>query len=327
MRLLHRGAHSTARRHLRLLRAAGIDSGDAATSLRVLAEEARALPPLEAHAALRAAVTRRAAREPLQYIVGSWPFSTLPLPLSVRAPVLIPRPETEELVEVASAGGAAAGIFLDVGTGSGCVSLALLHKCAALRAGVALDASSAAVALARANAAAHGRSHQLTVVHSPFQSWRPPRGELVDLLVANLPYLVHLPMQPEVRQHEDHAALLGGGPGGLGLILRLLALSHELVRPGGDIFLETHESHPRLLHALLRGHAPGGALPPLTMPRATGGGPPVVDDGDAFGLDRCRYEAVLAAAAPSLPRTLRWAGAFTCVRGLPRIVHLQVRGA
>jgi len=168
----------------------------------------RPLTPLELDAA-RVLVSRRARREPLQYVLGEWGFRRLTLTVDRRA--LIPRPETEVLVERALA--LLAGLdrprVLDVGTGSGAIALAIAdeHPGAVV---TGLDCSVDALALAAENAARTGLAIELAR-HDLFRGL--PDGPW-DLIVSNPPYVdaADLPtLQPEVRDWEPHGALSAEG--------------------------------------------------------------------------------------------------------------------
>ncbi|HXG02646.1 MAG TPA: peptide chain release factor N(5)-glutamine methyltransferase [Candidatus Binatia bacterium] len=194
--------------------------------------------PSPVSSAYAAALERRCRREPLQRILGWEEFRGLRL--RVTADVLIPRPETEVLVEAAlgllpSRGGAR---VVDVGTGSGCVACAIAWERPACRV-LGVDRSPAALAVARANVAALGLADRVGLVCADLLEAVGADG--VDLVVANPPYLpTHLlaSLPPEVRDHEPRLAL-DGGPDGLDLIRRLLAGAARVLRPGGGLALET----------------------------------------------------------------------------------------
>ena len=160
-------------------------------------------------------VSRRGdGREPVAYLVGSEAF--LELELAVSPSVLIPRPSTEVLVEIARRG--PPGRFLDVGTGSGAVAVAL-----AVRgwSGTATDLSPRALAIARANAARHGVADRIRFVQADVF---PDPFDGADLLVSNPPYVTTAEMDrlpPEVRQEPREA--LHGGDDGLDVIRRIAA--------------------------------------------------------------------------------------------------------
>lgn len=177
-------------------------------------------------------VARRASREPLAYITGTKGFRGIELAVDSR--VLIPRPETELLVEVAKA--ARPGRALDVATGSGAVALALadeLPGCEVL----ATDASADALAVASANAAALGLDGRV----------RFARHDLLDgvtgtfdVIAANLPYVAAGEidaLQPEISRFEPRVAL-DGGVDGLDLVRRLVLHASRRLNPGGLLALE-----------------------------------------------------------------------------------------
>jgi release factor glutamine methyltransferase len=161
-------------------------------------------------------VRRRAAREPVAYIVGHKGFRQLDLAVDSR--VLVPRPETELLVEVALELPRGASVH-DVGTGSGAVALAVAHERPDLQVS-ASDSSAAAVEVARANAA-----RLRLPVEVELATGLPPARSDVDLVVANLPYVAEPELRelaPEILLHEPRDALLAGADG-LDAIRSLLA--------------------------------------------------------------------------------------------------------
>jgi release factor glutamine methyltransferase len=183
-----------------------------------------------------AAVRRRAAREPLQWILGWEGFRGLRL--RVTQDVLVPRPETETLVDWALALAPTPRLAVDVGTGSGCIACSLAAERPAVRV-IAIDDAPAAAAVARANVDALGLGARVTVVVGDLlEALGAGRA---DLIVANLPYLptAMLPtLAPEVARHEPAAALDGGGDG-LHLIRRLIATARARLSTGGVVVLET----------------------------------------------------------------------------------------
>ncbi len=191
----------------------------------------RPVEGVRARAALRAAA-RRAAGEPLAYVTGQIGFRRLTLRTDARA--LIPRPETEGLVEHALRL-AARGRVADVGTGTGCVALSLADE-GAYELVVGVDRSAAALSLAAENVRATGRRARLVRGDLAL----PLRGGAFDVLVANPPYLSeaeHAALDPAVRDWEPAQALVAGADG-LWHIERLLGQGLEAVRPGGGIALE-----------------------------------------------------------------------------------------
>lgn len=246
----------------RRLVAAGVESArlDAllllseVTGLAKAALLARPERPLRAATAARyaALVARRAAREPLAYLLGRREFYGRAF--LVTPAVLIPRPETELLVELAlaylRAAGRPAGWAADVGTGSGAIAVTLAAECPGLRV-LATDRSPAALAVARANAAHHGVTDRVALVATDLLLG--VRGPFA-LVAANLPYVpsaVIDTLMPEVARYEPRAAL-DGGPDGLELNRRLLAqAAARLARPG-LLLLELDEGQGELLRAEAR---------------------------------------------------------------------------
>jgi len=200
------------------LTASGLDPRE----VRWLTEEFLVGDDPDAATALREAAERRRRGEPLQYVIGHWPFRTLDLDLDHRA--LIPRPETEGVVDVAlgelARSGAAAPLIVDLGCGSGAIGLALLAELrdrgvtATL---LAIDRDHDALALAARNALKHGLSY-VTFVHSSwFDDVDPSFLGRIDLVVANPPYvgaeeLEHL---DPVLAYEPRGALVAGDAGGV----------------------------------------------------------------------------------------------------------------
>lgn len=188
--------------------------------------------------ACRALVKRRGTGEPIAYIVGSRDFYGLSL--KVTPAVLIPRPDTETLVEHALAllPEDAEGVVVDVGTGSGCIVLALLSAREGLR-GVGVDISAAALAVAAENAAATGLADRVTFVEGDLLA--PVHGTAdVLLVVSNPPYVVRGSplLEKDVATHEPALALYGDDDDGLGHHRRILAGAAGLVVDGGAVVVE-----------------------------------------------------------------------------------------
>ena len=183
-------------------------------------------------------IERRSAGEPLQYIVGHQEF--FGLDFKVSEVTLIPRPETELLVETAlDLLKESDGQFIcDVGTGTGCIAITLLHQVEAARA-VASDVSQEALELAKRNARKHGVEERIEFVWSDcFDSINERRQ--FDLIVSNPPYVAETAMtglQREVRDFEPRVALTPGGDG-LAVIRKLVADAPRRVRSGGHLLLE-----------------------------------------------------------------------------------------
>jgi release factor glutamine methyltransferase len=184
-------------------------------------------------------VRRRALGEPLQYITGHQQFFGLDFLLT--KDVLIPRPETELLVEAALevlSQGAARPLICDVGTGSGCIVVSLLHTLKDARA-VAIDISQAAVKVALSNAAANNVGERIDfVVSNLFSSLSSERR--FDLIVSNPPYVASAALkglQREVRDHEPLIALTAGDDG-LAIIRQLLSEGHKQLKRQGHMLFE-----------------------------------------------------------------------------------------
>jgi release factor glutamine methyltransferase len=185
-------------------------------------------------------VDRRARREPFQQITGHQEFYGLDF--IVTPDVLIPRPETELLVETAfgflSAGDPTLRVC-DVGVGSGCIVITLLHERPRLR-GLALDISPAALAVAVTNAKRLEVADRLELRESDGFAVLQAVPERFLLITANPPYITesdYAGLQPEVRDHEPRLALTPGGDG-LSLIRRLLAAAPDFLVPGGHFLME-----------------------------------------------------------------------------------------
>jgi release factor glutamine methyltransferase len=180
---------------------------------------------------------RRAAREPYQYIAGTQEFYGLDFVVTDR--VLIPRPETELLVtrSIELLAGSSTPKFCEIGAGSGCICISILHNVPSATA-LGVDISADALEIARINAERNGVTERLTLRESDlFSSFA---DEHFDLIVSNPPYvpLTDLEeLQPEVRDHEPHTALFGG-PDGLTIIKRIVDEAPRFMRMEGHLLLE-----------------------------------------------------------------------------------------
>lgn len=184
---------------------------------------------------MRELVARRARGTPVAHLVGQREFWSLPL--EVTPAVLVPRPETEHLVEVGRRRKPDAKVVVDVGTGSGAVAIALARELPAAEVH-ATELSSAAAELARKNAALHAPRVQ---VHVGALLEPLPAGLIPDLVVANLPYIPTeeiATLAPEVRDHDPELAL-DGGPDGLGPIRALIRAAPATLAPDGVLALES----------------------------------------------------------------------------------------
>ena len=183
-------------------------------------------------------VVRRERREPVAYILGVREFWGLDF--AVSPAVLIPRPETELIVETALDVLAAkdrAWAIADVGTGSGCLAVALAHERSAATV-VASDISGTALNVARGNAQRHGVSSRITFVET---SLLDGLSGPFDLIVANPPYVpaaARASLSPDVKDHEPEAALFGHGGDGLDEIRALLAQAGSRLAQDGVLLME-----------------------------------------------------------------------------------------
>ncbi|MDX6542799.1 MAG: release factor glutamine methyltransferase [Gaiellaceae bacterium] len=206
---------------------------------------ARELTPEEDEEAA-ALVVRRAAREPLAYVLGEWGFRRLTLRTDPRA--LVPRPETEVLVGrcLELLAGQAAPLVLDVGVGSGAIALALADEHPGARVH-GVDVSADALTLADENARRTGLADR--VVFELGEAAALPPGPF-DLVVSNPPYVEPgevESLEPEVRDWEPRAALVGPDT-----TEAVVSGAWHRLRPGGFLVLETHASTARDVAELLR---------------------------------------------------------------------------
>lgn len=253
----------------RRLRAAGVENpraearlllGHAAslTCEEILAHPERPLPPA-AWFRYRRLVARRRRREPLAYLTGRALFCGREFAVDRR--VLIPRPETELVAELAVAHLRRAGpreaplLLADLGTGSGVLAVTLaLELPGALV--YAVDISAAALAVAAENARRLGVADRVRLLHGDL--WAPLaaqglRGRL-DAVVANPPYVAERDLaglMPEVREYEPAEALLGG-PDGMECVRRVVTQAASFLRPGGALFVEVGAGQAAPAAALLR---------------------------------------------------------------------------
>jgi release factor glutamine methyltransferase len=189
---------------------------------------------------LRISLEWRGAGKPLQYITGHQEF--FGLDFEVTSDVLIPRPETELLVETALklvSQREAAPFICDIGTGSGCIVVTLLHELPNAR-GIAIDVSPAAIEIAKRNASRHSVSERLKFLVSDCFAGLDRKNPVFDLVVSNPPYigLGELErLQREVRDYEPRLALEAGADG-LSIIRRLLVDAGAYLKSGGHLLFE-----------------------------------------------------------------------------------------
>ena len=208
------------------------------------ADGSRELSP-EIAEGFRRAIGRRAAREPLAYILGAWGFRRLELRVDSR--VLIPRPETEMLVErsLALIAGLDRPRVLDIGVGSGAVALAIADEHPGAHV-VATDPSTGALAVAEENRARLGLGHRVELIEGElFACLAGP----FDLVVSNPPYVERADLDrldPEVRDHEPREALLATG-----VTEAITAGAPEVLVVGGALALEVADGKATELAAAL----------------------------------------------------------------------------
>jgi release factor glutamine methyltransferase len=233
----------------------------------LLAEPDRVVPADDARRIERLFLRRRAG-EPVAYLTGEREFYGLPL--KITPDVLIPRPETELLVDLALDLAPAGGRLLDLGTGSGAIAVALAH--AAEEAEIwATDSSSVALALARENARRHG-AHVQFVLSDWFSALG---GERFDVIVSNPPYVAandpHLD-RGDLR-YEPRSALVGGADG-LASLRVIVAEARAHLVPGGWLLLEHGYDQAERLRSLfgIYGYVDVQSTPDLAgIQRVTGG--------------------------------------------------------
>lgn len=229
---------------------ARLGEGDA----RRIVEELTGAEPGRLHRALEERVTeggmarfdelvaRRAAGEPLQYVLGRWGFRTLDLMVDRR--VLIPRPETEVVTglaidEVAARGAEREIIVADLGTGSGAIGLSIAAECASARV-LATDASADALAVARANLAGLGRAAARVSLHdgSWFDALPAAVSGSIDVIVSNPPYVTDGEQLPDVVGEWEPSSALRAGPDGLDDLHLIVDQSVRWLADDGTLVLE-----------------------------------------------------------------------------------------
>ena len=196
----------------------------------------------------REKVRRRADREPLQYILGETEFWSLPF--SVNPFVLIPRADTEVLVEEALKRIDGCSNVLDVGTGSAAIAVALAHEKPEIKV-TALDCSEDALEVARGNARRNGVVERVACLAGDLNSLPP--GPF-DMIVSNPPYIPSRDweqLMPEVRDHEPRLAL-DGGDDGLEAYRRIAVQALKILSPGGWLLVEVGIGQAAVVSALFK---------------------------------------------------------------------------
>jgi len=197
-------------------------------------------------------VACRMARMPVQYIVGNWDFREITL--QVRPPVFIPRPETEQLVQIVLNNIASDQpvSLLEVGPGCGTICLSLLHENKNIKM-TAFERSKMAAELTKENAKLLNLNDRLEVHEVKVEGGTelPPalQQQKYDAIVSNPPYVLRKDLsnlEPEISLYEDLRALDGGAQG-LDVILDILKLANRVLEPGGLVYLEVDPCHPVIL--------------------------------------------------------------------------------
>ncbi|MCZ7555141.1 MAG: peptide chain release factor N(5)-glutamine methyltransferase [Bacteroidia bacterium] len=206
----------------------------------------------------RSFVRRRLANEPVQYIVGTTEFYGMEFELT--PDVLIPRPETEHLVEaVVDWVRANAALdnpkLLDIGTGSGCIPIAIaaqLPSCTC----TALDVSEAALDIARRNAMRHGVEDRINFLRHDMLNGALPDEQRFDIIVSNPPYVAEADiaeLQPEIRLHEPMLAITDNGDG-LTFYRRIAGGASTLLTPGGLLAVEVGYGQSEAVQRIFLSH-------------------------------------------------------------------------
>jgi release factor glutamine methyltransferase len=218
--------------------------------------------PADARDRFAALVRRRADHEPFAYLVGLREFWSLPF--SVSPDVLVPRPDSETIVAAALQMVPDQALRIaDLGTGSGCLLLSVLHE-RPQATGLGVDLSGAALVIARRNAIALGLADRCDFVRG---DWFEPVAGRFDLVMSNPPYIpsVDIPsLMPEVAQHEPHLAL-DGGPDGLVPYRVIVPEARRRLKPAGVLVLEVGAGQADAVMQLARaaGFGTVEALPDL----------------------------------------------------------------
>ncbi len=208
--------------------------------------------------AMRRAMRRLVAGEPIQYVLGEWDFRSLTLKCDSRA--LIPRPETEELVTrvlkwLKENPSDDPRFVVDVGTGTGAIILSLAAEYKGSAVFLGTDVSEAAISLAKENAAKCALDGRVKfAVMDGLDDFDEP--EVVDVLVSNPPYIesaVCETLDPRVKDFEPRLAL-DGGASGLDFYDRYLADALNILKPGGAVFFEIGENQGEAVAKLMEGY-------------------------------------------------------------------------
>lgn len=227
---------------------------------QVIAHPERALTAAQV-IQFRDLVARRGAGTPVAYLIGTHPFYDLPDDLIVTPDVLIPRPETEHLIDAALAWarGRRVACVADIGTGSGAIAVTLARHVPEARVW-AVDVSPDALAVARRNAARYAVQERITFAQGDLLAPLVAAGVTCDLVAANLPYIPSAEVDTlAVTEHEPRLAL-DGGADGLDLIRRLLDGVRRVLAADGLLLLEFRAGHGERVAALVKAALPGARV-------------------------------------------------------------------
>ena len=230
----------------------------------VMAHPEADLPPVKS-TALEQALVQLENGEPLPYLLGHWEFYGLDFLISPA--VLIPRPETEQLVELglkrlekvtASHSPKTPTLVADVGTGSGCIAISLAVQVPHLHT-IAIDRSWAALEVARQNSLRHHTEERIQLVASDLLTCIQP-ARIFDLVCANLPYIPSERLPGLAVYGREPASALDGGKRGLQVLRRLIHQSRPHLAPGGVLLLEIDATQGEAIRDLGRQTFPGARI-------------------------------------------------------------------
>jgi release factor glutamine methyltransferase len=201
-------------------------------------------------------IQRRQAGEPIAYLTGHREF--FGIDFLVTSDVLVPRPETESVVDACLEHISEGEIsqMADIGTGSGAIVIAVCKQRPSLKA-FATDLSEPALAVAEENARRQGVDGQITFLSGDLLA---PLPHAVNLIAANLPYVPPGEAAPDVARWEPQVAVFGGGEDGTALIRRFLTDAPRYLLPGGRVVMETAHSQGELVSRLARGAFPAAQI-------------------------------------------------------------------
>ena len=195
-------------------------------------------------------IRQRVEGWPVAYLVGHRDFFLLSFEVSPA--VLVPRPDTETLVELALRTVKGNPTILDLGTGSGCIAVSLAHQCKGATV-TAIDVSPDAIDIAKRNAVRHGVGNRITFLTGDL--FAPLSGSPFDLIVSNPPYISHAELADlpaDVREHEPRVAL-DGGPDGLAFYRRIANEASAFLKSGGSVMVEIGWTQEPAVRALFEG--------------------------------------------------------------------------